>query len=308
MVRKVHYFKKLPLLLKRLTAGCSLNLIKMEGVITTMGGQKRPAASIDPSPNKKTSFVGISPMRELTNVKTPVDRPFRVSVEGNIGAGKSTLIKYFQNMPGIETYLEPLEWWRNVDGHNLLDLMYSDVHEWLRVFQTYVQLTRLKIQTSKPSSSSTTVQMFERSIQNNRFCFLEQAYRSGYIHGADYSVIDQWYRWIRANEDIALDLIVYLRSSPETVYERVKARKRPEENSLSLEYLKELHDSHERWLMSDDERFNTIPVLVLDADKTLDEIIEQYKQNENKILGYEKRKRQKVEAEEKAKVKKSLFG
>lgn len=32
-------------------------------------------------------------------------------------------------------------------------------------------------------------------------------------------------------------------------------------------------------------RFNTIPVLVLDADKTLEDIIELYKKNENKILG-----------------------
>ncbi|CAG9865265.1 unnamed protein product [Phyllotreta striolata] len=280
---------------------------KMEGVMLNANGQKRPASSLEPSPTKKTNFVGLSPLGELTNIKTPTDRPFRVSVEGNIGAGKSTLIKYFQQTPGIDTYLEPLEWWRNVNGHNLLDLMYSDIYQWLNVFQNYVQYTRLVIQTSKPSSPSTTVQMFERSIQNNRFCFMEQAYRDGFLHGADYAVLDQWYRWIRANEDIALDLIVYLRSSPETVYERVKARQRPEEKSVSLDYLKGLHESHERWLMSDDERFNTIPVLVLDADKTLEEIVQQYKQNEDKILGYDKRKKFKAIEEDKNRVKKSLY-
>lgn len=31
-------------------------------------------------------------------------RPFRVSIEGNIGAGKSTLIDYFSQISGIETY------------------------------------------------------------------------------------------------------------------------------------------------------------------------------------------------------------
>lgn len=94
-----------------------------------------------------------------------------------------------------------------MNGHNLLDLMYTDIYEWLTIFQSYVLFTRLKIQTSPPNNSFTTVQMFERSIQNNRFCFLEQAYSSGYLHGADYAVLDQWYRWIRANEDIGLDLI-----------------------------------------------------------------------------------------------------
>jgi len=278
----------------------------MEGVITTISGLKRPAASPIASPSKKTNFVGISPMKELTNVKTPTDRPFRVSIEGNIGAGKSTLIDYFKGMDGIETYAEPIDWWRNLDDHNLLELLYTDIQQWLKVFQSYVQYTRLSIQTRPPKDSSTRVQMFERSIQNNRFCFMEQARENGYLHPADYAVLDQWYRWIRANVDISLDLIVYLRSTPEVVYERVKARGRPEEATLSFEYLQQLHRSHEQWLMSDDERFNTIPVLVLDADKALEDIVEQYKKNESKILGYDKKGIQKVELESKEKVKKSL--
>jgi deoxynucleoside kinase len=57
-------------------------------------------------------------------METPcAKRPFRVSVEGNIGAGKSTLIEYFNSFSGIETYREPIEWWRNVNGNNLLELM-----------------------------------------------------------------------------------------------------------------------------------------------------------------------------------------
>lgn len=275
----------------------------MEGVMETVSGSTRPIVSPTNSPN--TKFVGLSPFRELTNVKTPTDRPFRVSIEGNIGAGKSTLLKHFQNFPGIETYPEPIEWWRNLNGHNLLDLMYTDTKSWLKVFQSYVQLTRLQIQTTKPQSSSTTVQMFERSLQNNRYCFMEMAHQNGVMHAADFAVLDQWFRWIRANVDIGLDLIVYLRSTPEVVYERVRARARPEEDGLTLEYLKQLHESHEKWLMT--EEFNTAPVLVLDADRTLEEIKEQYRNNERKILGVDKRgERARVSMEDKNKIKKNL--
>ncbi|XP_017772573.1 PREDICTED: deoxynucleoside kinase-like isoform X2 [Nicrophorus vespilloides] len=260
---------------------------------------------IDATSPKKTNFVGITPQKQLTNVTTPTDRPFRVSVEGNIGAGKSSFIQYFSTFQNIETYPEPIDWWRNLDGHNLLDLLYKDINKWHTTFQTYVQLTRLKVQTSKPTQATTTVQMFERSLQNNRYCFVEQAYNNGYLHDADYAILDKWYRWIRDTVDINLDLIVYLRSSPEIVYERIMRRARPEEKSMSLDYLKQLHESHERWLMTDDERFNTIPVLVLDANTALEDIVEQYKLNENRIMGNKSGKR-KVCQEDKERVRKVL--
>lgn len=43
--------------------------------------------------------------------------------------------------------------------------------------------------------------------------------------------------------------LVYLRTTPEVVYERMKARGRSEETSVSLDYLKQLHDLHEDWLV-----------------------------------------------------------
>lgn len=35
--------------------------------------------------------------------KQIVQKPFRVAVEGNVGSGKSTLIKYFEKFKEVET-------------------------------------------------------------------------------------------------------------------------------------------------------------------------------------------------------------
>jgi len=32
-----------------------------------------------------------------------IKKPFRVAIEGNVGSGKSTLIKYFENFKEVET-------------------------------------------------------------------------------------------------------------------------------------------------------------------------------------------------------------
>lgn len=78
---------------------------------------------------------------------------------------------------------------------------------------------------------------------------------------------------------------VYLRTSPEVVFDRMKKRGRPEEANVSLEYLTQLHKSHEKWLMSNNERYNSVPVLVLDANLPIDELKVQYEMQKDKILG-----------------------
>ncbi|KAG8280860.1 hypothetical protein J6590_087614 [Homalodisca vitripennis] len=171
-----------------------------------------------------------------------VNRPLRVSIEGNVGCGKSTLINYFKNFPEVDSRPEPLDDWRNVQGHNLLMMAYSEPQRWNFTFQHYIQLSRLNLQTQQ---TKRRIQIFERSIQNNRACFVEMAYESGMLADPDYVALCEWYDWIVQSLDIGLDLIVYLRSDPKVVFERMQRRGRPEESTVSLEYLTGLHRHYE---------------------------------------------------------------
>ena len=46
-----------------------------------------------------------------TDRKRDQKRPFVVSIEGNIGSGKSTMINYFKNFKDIQIHPEPVEKW-----------------------------------------------------------------------------------------------------------------------------------------------------------------------------------------------------
>lgn len=78
-------------------------------------------------------------------------------------------------------------------------------------------------------------------------------------------------------------LSVYLRTTPEIVYERMKKRARSEETCVSLDYLKELHELHENWLIHG-QSYRPAPVLVLDANLDLNSIGSEYQRSENSIL------------------------
>lgn len=215
--------------------------------------------------------------------KQIVKKPFRVAVEGNVGSGKSTLIKYFEKFKEVETNPEPIETWRDLNGHNLLQLTYSDPHRWNFAFQHNVQLSRLNLQSK---TTNKDIQMFERSLQNNRYCFVEMAHDKGLLSSPEYGVMCQWYEYIEKNVDIGLDLIVYLRSLPEIVHTRMQRRNRPEERTIKLDYLIDLHEYYEKWLM---EKYFNLPcsLLVIDVNKDLsdNQLIDIYKTYENRILG-----------------------
>ena len=54
-------------------------------------------------------------------------RPFTVVVEGNIGCGKTTFLDHFSKFSDrVEVLTEPVDRWRDVNGHNLLQLMYEN--------------------------------------------------------------------------------------------------------------------------------------------------------------------------------------
>lgn len=96
----------------------------------------------------------------------------------------------------------------------------------------------------------------------------------------EYEILDKWFNWMIENHDCGLDVVFYLRTSPETCMRRLMERNRPEEtNRISLEYLQNLHDLHENWLNTRSETmiglrkfYKPSSVIVIDANQSVDDV------------------------------------
>ncbi|XP_060553518.1 thymidine kinase 2, mitochondrial-like isoform X2 [Ruditapes philippinarum] len=207
---------------------------------------------------------------------------FTVCVEGNIASGKTRLLEYFKKFsPIVEVLEEPTQKWRNIEGHNALAKMYEDPGRWGAVFQSYSQLTMTQLHT-KPHTCP--VKIMERSLHSGRYCFIENLHKSKVMPDLDYVVLTQWFDWLTKSHDIKVDLIVYLRTRPEVVLERVKSRLRPEEQCIPLKYLEDLHNLHEEWLINNASILSPAPVLVLDANQDLPSMYKVFEEEKAKIL------------------------
>lgn len=123
----------------------------------------------------------------------------------------------------------------------------------------------------------------ERSIYSARYCFVENLYQLNYLSRLEYVILDKWFKHLvlgdednATNKDteynslsrpmgVNIDLIIYLRCSPQKVMDRIKTRSRAEEKDISYEYIQSLHDLHEDWLLT--KKYPVpAPVLVLDTN------------------------------------------
>lgn len=188
---------------------------------------------------------------------------FTICVEGNIASGKTSFLNYFSATPDIEVIEEPVDKWRNVRGENVLGKMYEDQHRWSLTLQTYVQLTMLQNHL-KPQEKC--FRLMERSIFSAKYCFVENLHNSGKMPNVEFAVLSEWFDWLTSYHKLPLDLIVYLQTSPETVYNRIMQRGRKEEKKVSFEYIEQLHNLHENWLIHQKKYKLPCKVLVLDAN------------------------------------------
>lgn len=177
-----------------------------------------------------------------------------IHIEGNIGAGKSTLLNYLKDNLKCNISQEPVGEWMKID---LLDKFYKDIDRWSFAFQMNCFISRAHQVEQLPEGNN----IIERSIMSDRI-FAQNCLDNNNMTQTEFDIYIKWSSWLAETVCKPVKNVIYLRSTPKVSYERIKRRNRDGEQEIPIEYLQQLHDLHDKWLMNNED----INLLVIDAD------------------------------------------
>lgn len=216
--------------------------------------------------------------RELSE-NTPVYSQ-TICIEGNIGSGKSTLIKSLEGS-GYEVHPEPVrERWGQ-----FLPILYNDPARWGMCFQMEVldwfhslkeefksKHAGISAHDDQSAGGGKKLIIVERSPQSAFEIFTVNLHDCGLLTDWEKSLLLRFYhltRWRPAK-------LFYLRTPPAICCERIRQRSRTGEEQVDEELLKSLHQKHEELFMGPENELK-VPENVVVIDGTDDRAVVQQK-------------------------------
>jgi deoxyadenosine/deoxycytidine kinase len=162
-----------------------------------------------------------------------------IAVAGNIGAGKTTLTQLLAKHYNWTPHFE------DVDENPYLNDFYNDMQRWSFNLQIYFLNSRFQQIIDIRKSGKTIIQ--DRTIYEDAEIFAPNLHSMGLMSTRDFknykSLFDLMVSLIQPP-----DLLVYLRASIPTLVNQIQKRGREYENSIRLDYLKQLNERYESWI------------------------------------------------------------
>ncbi len=199
-----------------------------------------------------------------------IEDRFLVLLEGNIGAGKTTVGSTIAMSDSFGFIEEPTSLWREGFASNMLDLFYSDTKRWAFTFQICAFVTRAKTWHEIWQQTDHNKVILERSVYCDRHVFAKNCHQTGLFTPTEYQLYCSMWDFVVAQYVDEPDAIIYLRTPADVCLKRIKARGRVEETGIPVEYLIQLEQLHDDWLLNDpktivlngEKRWNTEDILV----------------------------------------------
>jgi deoxyadenosine/deoxycytidine kinase len=178
------------------------------------------------------------------------DDRLMILLEGNIGAGKTTVGQALASSDAFDFIEEPTAAWREGFAANMLELFYSDTKRWAFTFQICAFITRAKTWKEVLAYTDHSRVVLERSIFCDRYIFAENCFRTGLMSPPEYQLYCGLWEFLVSNYCVEPDLTLYLRTPAAICLDRIKVRDRQEEVGIPLEYLLQLEYLHDEWLLN----------------------------------------------------------
>jgi deoxyadenosine/deoxycytidine kinase len=176
-----------------------------------------------------------------------------ISVAGNIGAGKSTLVRVLAEAFGWQPYYEL------VADHPYLDDYYRDRERWGFHSQIWFLSQRFEQHQEIHDTPISVVQ--DRSIYEDFEVFVKGLLEQGILSHRDFRTYRRLFQAL-IRSVTPPTLMVYLKASVPALTRRISERARSSEQAIPSRYLEHLNYRYEEWL----RRFELCPVLAIDTD------------------------------------------
>jgi len=205
-------------------------------------------------------------MKRKSELVTNLNKPFIISIDGNIGYVKTTLInklkeKYHSNK-NIIFLKEPVSEWekiKDIDGNTMLQKFYADQIMYSFSFQMMAYISRLSIIRNAVKLNPNAIFITERSLFTDKYIFAQMLYDQGKIEDVNYQIYLNWFNEF-AN-DFPINSIIWVNTEPEICHQRIKLRSRLGEEIISVDYLIDCNFYHHSFI----HEMNT-NTLVLDGN------------------------------------------
>ena len=189
-----------------------------------------------------------------------------VSLEGNIGSGKSTFLKRLETHfldAGYSHVIfvdEPVDEWSDITdkkGETILQKFYSKPVTYSFPFQMMAFITRyrglrLAVQKAQAIIDSTTsmkhfrfvkpIIVTERCLYTDKYVFAQMLYDDNKIEDINFTIYNKWFEEFAS--EFPIQKIIYMDTNPELCNKRICKRSRSGESNVPLAYLESCNNYH----------------------------------------------------------------
>jgi len=174
-----------------------------------------------------------------------------IAIEGNIGAGKTTLARLIAEESGARLFQE------EVDDNPFLSKFYEDTRGYAFQAQIFFLLNRYRQQT----------EIAQRDLFSDLavadYLFAKDSIFANVVLGDDELVLYNRLHSLLEGRITRPDLVIYLQASPDVLLERIRKRGRHFEKGIPGEYLDALNDAFNHFFF----HYEDSPLLIVNTDR-----------------------------------------